>query len=111
MKVLVIVLNDLNYLENVLEKLITLNVKGATILDSEGMAKAILKNEGLNYYYKDIIGLGENSDIGSSKTIFTVVNDEMIEKVTKEIKELLSTSKEKTVGFMFSMPVLNVESL
>ena len=47
MQVLVIVLNDLSYRQKVLEIFIENNVRGATILDSEGMAKAVLENEGL----------------------------------------------------------------
>ena len=47
MNVLFIVLNDLAYLDEILEEFVALKVRGATIIDSEGMAAAILKRDDL----------------------------------------------------------------
>lgn len=42
MKALFIILNDLDYLEDILEEFVSLDIKGATVLDSQGLAQAIL---------------------------------------------------------------------
>lgn len=50
MNVLFIVLNDLAYLDEILEEFVSLKVRGATIIESEGMAAAILKEMDLVVY-------------------------------------------------------------
>ena len=42
MEALFIVLNDLSYLEAILQRFVELRVRGATIIDSMGMARAIM---------------------------------------------------------------------
>lgn len=107
MEVLVIVLNDLYYLDSILEKLIELKVKGATILDSEGMANALK--------HKDIFKMmftgpfQGSSEEAHSKTIFTVIPDkDMVITVVNEIKAIVSDSKKHAIGFMFTSPVSGI---
>lgn len=112
MQILFIVLNDLNYLDNVLKTLIKLEVRGATILESEGMAKAVLKNEGLSILLKGLVDSNRTKDLGSSKTIFTVIpNEEDCKRVASELQEVLSNSTANVVGFMFTLPVSNIYPL
>ena len=51
MRVLIIVLNNTDYLEEVLSLLVKHNVKGATILESQGMASSIVNNDITNIPY------------------------------------------------------------
>lgn len=108
MEALFIIINDLDYLDDVLEALIDLKVKGATILDSEGLAQAIIK-AGLNDVYK--IGpfardLEDNHQ--HNKTIFSVMKKEKIILVVKKVKEILRQSSSHGVGFMFSIPISRI---
>ena len=107
MEILVIVLNDLEYLDPVLEKLIELKVKGATILDSEGMANA-LRHKGI--FKMMFTGPFQKSDMDiHSKTIFSVIPDKVeTQKIVSGIKEVMSHSTKETVGFMFTSPVSGI---
>ncbi len=107
MEVLVIVLNDLNYLDSILEKLIELKVRGATILDSEGMASALRHQDIFKMLFT---GPFQKSDQESySKTIFSVIRDkETVEKAIQEIKQIVSDSKKNVIGFMFTSPVSGI---
>lgn len=110
MQALFIILNDLNSYDEVLQTLVKLEVRGATILESEGMAKALLKSEGLNILLKGLMSTDKTKDIGRSKTIFTVVRSEKVDEVTKAIDEILSKSDAKIKGFLFTLPVNKVHT-
>ncbi|MFA5692668.1 MAG: hypothetical protein WC907_03540 [Acholeplasmataceae bacterium] len=112
MEALFIVLNDLSFLDDILEAFIDLNVKGATILDSEGMAQAIMRKEGFfetltsGPFYKS------DQEEKYSKTIFTVLPDGYdSKKIIDKVKEVVSSSKRNVIGFMFTLPVSGVYPL
>lgn len=108
MQVLFIILNDLNYLEDILDVFVEKQVRGATILDSEGMAKAVLKEKGVSFLNSPF-GRLFPKQADSSKTIFTVITeDNKVEEVVNEIRNLLNTGKEKVIGFMFTVPVSGI---
>lgn len=112
MQVLVIVLNDLSYQQKVLEIFIENNVRGATILDSEGMAKAVLENEGLGMLLGGPFAKSIPTNPASSKTLFTVIpDDSIIPKLIEQLKNTLEGSDKRTVGFMFTLPVSGIYPL
>ncbi len=112
MQILFIVLNDLSQLPTILDTFLKLKVRGATILDSEGMAKSVLQYEGLNYLLDGPFQNINSQKIGSSKTIFTVIpKDEQVPIVVDEIGKVLTTSKEEVIGFMFTLPVSGIYPL
>jgi nitrogen regulatory protein PII len=107
MYVLFIVLNDTKYLNDVLAKFVDLGVKGATMIDSQGMAGAIVEGDvnsiPLFGALKTIIqGTGNNYN----KTIFTVLkNEALVDKVVETVKEVINGKAKSSTGFMFSIPV------
>ena len=110
MQALFIILNDLDSFDKLLQTLVNLEVRGATILESEGMAKSLLKSEGLNFLLKGLIDTSKTKDIGASKTIFTVVNDEKVKEITDAVSKVLAQSDSKIKGFMFTLPVSSIHS-
>ncbi|NLB84501.1 MAG: hypothetical protein GX794_00045 [Acholeplasmataceae bacterium] len=112
MQVLFIILNDLSHLPTILDTFVRLQVRGATILDSEGMAKAVLEYEGLNYFLSGPFRGINAKSVGQSKTIFTVIpKEEQVPVVIEEIQKVLNTSKEGVIGFMFTLPVSGIYPL
>ncbi|HHX00709.1 MAG TPA: hypothetical protein GX740_05355 [Acholeplasmataceae bacterium] len=104
---LVIVLNKQEYLDDILTVLVENNVKGATIIDSQGMGSAIVSGD-----YRNIPLFGSLRNIihdkhPYSKTIFTVVKEEIVEDLIKAIKDIFP-EKKPGIGFMFTMPVNNI---
>ncbi|HHU79925.1 MAG: P-II family nitrogen regulator [Bacilli bacterium] len=107
MVTLVIVLNETDYLNEVLATLVNNNVKGATIIDSQGMGSAIVKGD---YQYIPIFGslrklIDENHLY--NKTIFSVVKEEIVEELVEAIRNLFE-KKRPGIGFIFTMPVNNI---
>lgn len=109
MEALFIVLNDLSFLEPILERFVELKVRGATIVDSMGMARAIMDNEGLSFFASSPFQRTLGSDQKTSKTIFTVIPDGQDSKViVDEVKKIVSASKRDVIGFMFTLPVSGI---
>ncbi len=106
---LFIVLNDQDYLDEVLHRFMQNGVSGATILDSQGMAHAIVHGN-----YESIPLFGSLKSLLTdthpySKTIFSVIpNQAIVDSVVLSIQELFSDVKRKDLGFIFSVPVANV---
>lgn len=113
MEALFIVLNDLNYVDRVLEKFVELKVKGATIINSQGMASAILHGEGfMNLLNAGPFSKSLDADQKYSKTIFTVIPDTLeVGHIVSEIRAIVEDSNRKVVGFMFTMPVSGIYPL
>ncbi|MDY0010628.1 MAG: hypothetical protein RBR96_02680 [Candidatus Izemoplasmatales bacterium] len=109
MEALFIVLNDLSYLDQILSKFVEMKVRGATILDSMGMARAIMDNEGLNFLMSGPFQRTFESDQKSSKTIFTVIPEpSKVEEVVREVRAIVETSNKQVIGFMFTVPVSGI---
>lgn len=109
MQILFIVLNDLDYQQKVLEIFLEHNVRGATILDSEGMAKAVLEYEGLGMLLGGPFAQSIPTNPSRSKTIFTVIpDDSVMPELVEKIRKTLEDSDQRTVGFMFALPVSGI---
>ena len=109
MNALFIVLNKPNYLEELLDKFVEIGVKGATILESQGMGFAVNHGgHGNEPFFGKIRSMIDNSR-PYNKTVFTVIEDEeLLQKAVKAAKEVFGDVYEPGIGMMFTMPVNNV---
>lgn len=113
MVALYIILNEVDFLEDVLASFVKAGVKGATILESQGMARAIVANKvndtPLFGYLKTML----EGAHPYNKTIMAVVeNDQIVEKVIEQLKLVKAQSKNKqSFGFVFTTPVSKVYPL
>ncbi|MCP2604442.1 hypothetical protein NLC26_03055 [Candidatus Aminicenantes bacterium AC-708-M15] len=105
MKLLIIVLNKPEKLEEILEGFIEIGITGATIIDSVGMGH-ILSEEvpifaGLRFMFA-----GAKS---YNKTIFSVIKEEKVEPAIKLLEKILGDLKERGKGIVFVLPIERVE--
>lgn len=109
MNVLFIVLNKIEYLDDILDSFVDIGVKGATILDSQGMGSVITNSgNGHEPFFGSIRAFLDNSR-PYNKTIFTVIeDDEVLKKAVKSIKSILGDIEKPGVGMMFTLPVDNI---
>jgi len=106
MYLLYIILNETDYLEDILEKFVELGVKGATILDSQGMGRAILDSDirsiPLFGYLKSVM----QDSHPYNKTVMTVIhNKELLENTISSVRELMEDVSDTGAGFMFTVPI------
>lgn len=108
MEVLFIVLNELDYLDDILQELIRHKIKGATVLDSQGLAQTLIK-DGIGDIFKIGIYAGNLEESNPhNKTIMSVMKKEKVAEVVASIREILADIPHVGAGFMFTMPVANI---
>lgn len=112
MYALFVVLNEIDYMEDILSGFVEKKISGATILDSQGMGSALANsdNDDIPLFSKFRMLIGDSHPY--SKTIFTVLeNDMMVNKAVSVVQEVLSDIKDTGAGFMFTVPVAKVYSM
>jgi nitrogen regulatory protein P-II 1 len=102
MKLLVFVLNDEEYLEEVLQAYVEAGVTGATIVDSEGMGRFLTYEVPLFAGFKEFM----KGNKPYNKTILSVIRKEAtIERVKALVDEVVGELENPGTGIMFTLPV------
>lgn len=103
--VLFLVLNKTEYLDEILDLFLKVGVKGATILDSQGMGRTIGESD---HIFAPIRNLLDGAR-PYNNTIFTVIeNENVLKAVIKGVQNILGDISDPGVGIMFTMPLGNV---
>ncbi|MBT4287838.1 MAG: hypothetical protein HOD92_10915 [Deltaproteobacteria bacterium] len=107
MKLAVIFLNRIEYLEELLSIFLEIGVSGATVLDSMGMGHIISENIPI------FAGLRE-AFVGSSpsrKIILVITEDDMIERMYHALDEVCNSESDKETSFIISLPIDKIYGL
>lgn len=104
MKILFLILNKTEKLDDILENFVKIGVRGATILDSQGMGSALAEN--------DIPMLGGllrsvmDNNRPYNKVVFSLINDEeTLDKAIQSIEDVLGDMSKPGVGLIFTLDV------
>jgi nitrogen regulatory protein PII len=102
MKLLVFILNNEEYLEEVLEAYVEAGVTGATIIDSEGMGRFLAYEVPLFAGFREFL----KGNKPYNKTIISVVRDQdTVERVKKLLDEVVGNLDNPGTGILFTLPV------
>jgi len=102
MKLLVFVLNNEEYLEEVLEAYVEAGVTGATIIDSEGMGRFLTYEVPLFAGFKEFM----KGNKPYNKTIISVIRDEVtVGRVESLMDTIVGDLDRPGTGIMFTLPV------
>ncbi|GAB4372824.1 MAG: hypothetical protein Kow0042_16380 [Calditrichia bacterium] len=104
MKLLVLILNKEEYLEEILEAFLELNIQGATILDSVGMGSILAQDIPIFAGFRNLL----QGSRPANKTILTVIPDELVEPAAQAIEQIVGSLDEPGNGLVF---VLDVEKI
>lgn len=107
MKLLILILNKVEKLEEVLEGFIEIGITGATVIESVGMGQ-ILSEEvpifaGLRFMFA---GAKPHN-----KTIFSAIKDEKEKSVIKLLQKILGDLNDPGTGIVFTIPIERIEGL
>jgi nitrogen regulatory protein P-II 1 len=100
MKLLFIVLNSTDMLEEVLEGLLEVGVTGATVVDSVGMGH-IIEDVPLFAGMRSVF----RSAKPHNKMIFSVIDDSQAAETMSVLDTILACSHERAKGIAFTMPI------
>lgn len=106
MEMLVLVLNQPEYLEDILQGFLSCGIRGATVIDSTGMGRTLCDKVPIFGGIRSMLqGCRPNN-----LTIFTVLKDsEMRQKAVDVIHRVLGDLQKPNTGFLFSVPVITAE--
>ena len=107
MKLLILILNKVEKLEEVLEGYLEIGITGATIIDSVGMGH-ILSEEvpifaGLRFMF--------SGAKPSNKIILSAIKDEKEKPAIRLLNKILGELDQPGTGIVFSLPISAVEGL
>ncbi|MGB3862365.1 MAG: P-II family nitrogen regulator [Candidatus Aminicenantaceae bacterium] len=107
MKLLILILNKVEKLEEVLEGFIEIGISGATVIDSVGMGHIISEEvpifAGLRFMF--------TGAKPHNKTILSVIKRENEEPVVRLLEKILGDLNKPGTGILFMIPVDRVEGL
>lgn len=109
MKAIVLVLNKVECLEKLLVRLAEQGVKGGTIIDSTGMARALGDSEDLNILGSLRMFLDPSRE--ESKTMFFVVEDCQVATVKKAVYEIVGDLNMPQTGILFGVDLNFVDGV
>ena len=110
LKLLLIVLNKVELIDELLEDMAERGVKGATILKSTGMARELARI----FDELPVFGSGRfqiDVEREESRTIFIVLKDEQIDWVRQSVKKVIGDISQPDTAVMFTLPVLSAEGM
>lgn len=110
MQLMVMVLNKVEVLDSLLEKLMEQGICGATILNSTGMVRELAKsNEDFPIFGS--LRMLIDPDRKESKTMFMALKDEKVEEAKKIIREVVGDLSKPDSAVIFTLPVLSAEGV
>ncbi len=107
MKLAVVFLNRIEFLEELLSIFLEIGVSGATVLDSVGMGHIISENIPIFAGLRDAFA-------GSSpgrKMILAVTEEEMIERMYHALDEVCNSDSDKETSFIVTLPIEKIYGL
>lgn len=102
MQLLVLILNKTECLDQLFEELLSIGIKGATVVESTGMARVIGDQS------HDLFGsirMLIDTDRESNLTIFMAVNESLVEKTRQVINEAVGGLENPDTAVLFGLPI------
>ena len=109
MKLLIIVLNKIECLERLLTAFGENRIPGATILDSKGMAQELEQFDDLRFRMS--LRLLINPAHRENKTIFLVVPEELVPKISRIVNDVTGGLGKPDTGILFTVPIDYLEGM
>ena len=107
MQVVFIVLNKIECMEEILERFGESGIRGATILESRGMAHSLSEFSELRFMAS--LRMLLDPEHQESKTIFAVVDDNQVKTVSEILNDVTGGLDNSDTGIMFAVPVSYAE--
>ncbi len=109
MKLVVYIMHDKSKLENFLHLCNENDIKGATIINSTGMARKLIENDDMEFI-GSLKVLFDNPR-AESHMIFMVLEDNLVDLAIKIIHQVAGDMTKPNTGIVFTMPIDYFEGL
>lgn len=103
MQAIFVVLNKIEYLDDLLAHLKKVGVRGGTLLDSSGMIKHLEESD--DGYLLGSLRFFLEDPRPSSKTLFFIIDNDQVDIVRKTIDEVIGGIENHDTGIVFGIPL------
>jgi len=111
MQLLIFVLNNEEFLEDLLEKFLEAGIKGATILESTGMARELASSGNHHIPIFGSLKLMLNEGRPHNRTIFVALEDNQVETCIRCIKDVVGDLSKPDAGIVLTVPISRIEGI
>jgi len=101
MKLVIVFLNKIEFLDDLLSGFLEIGVTGATVLDTVGMGRIISKNIPIFAGLRDAFA----GSSPANKTILAVVDESLVDPIAAVVEDLLDSFHEERGAFVVSLPI------
>lgn len=105
MKLLVIVTNKRDKVEEIFKEFLEIGVGGATVIDTQGMARILYDKNVDSVPIFGSLKMLIDDKYPFNKTIFVVLDDELVKPSIQAAKKILGDLTKPNVGILFVLPV------
>ena len=88
-------------MQDVLTGLLEMGITRATIMESQGMGRVVMDKMSIFAGFRDIW----SGNLGYNHTLFTLIDDDMVDEVIRVVEDILSGVDAKSKGILFTFPV------
>lgn len=111
MYLLVHVLEQTDYLLDIMERYAKIGIKGSTVIDTTGMGRVLMQTKASSEITEHINKVITDLE-SSNKTVLTVIKDRnLVDQAINIVKDLCGDLNEPGKGILFAMPLEIVEGL
>ena len=107
MHLLVAVVNQPEKLDEILSGFVELGVRGATVINSEGMGRVLSHDIPIFAGLQTLIDRSRPQN----RTIFTVLSDDLVEEVIVLFQDICGDLEDPATGILFTLPLDRVVGL
>ena len=101
----VLVLNKIELLEPLFEKMLDRGIRGATVMESTGMMRVLSDDENANLPMYGLLRQLYSPERRQSRTVFIVLPEEQIPTVEAIVDEVTGGLDQPDTGIAFAMPI------
>ena len=108
MQLFTLILKKTELVDQLMHELYEAGIKGGTLINGEGMAKALHNMDDIPVFGV-LRRAWDESDRETVKTLLLVLKDSQVEVAINTVKSVIGDLSEPNTGIMFTMPVNIVE--
>ncbi len=111
MKLVTIILNKTECLDELLEVFSSNNISGATIIDSKGMVQELSEHDHEDLYFLVSIRRLMEPSHKENKTIIMAAKDEDVKRISAIVNEVTGGLNKPDTGILFTVPIDYLEGI
>lgn len=110
MYLLLMVLNNENHLREILERFVEIDVRGATVINSQGMGRIVSEKIPIFSSLRSILS-GEESRVNNFTVFSAIKTEETLNKAIEVVLDVVKDINKPGTGILIVLPILKIYGL